>query len=378
MIRSRALACVLLLCGATCAWGDTQLWSATKAHAWYAQQRWLVGANYIPADAINQLEMWQAETFNIAQIDKELGWAAAAGMNTMRVYLHDKLWEQDAAGFTRRIEAFLAVAAKHGIKPMLVLFDSCWDDAPALGPQRAPVPGVHNSGWVQSPGRAGLADPANYPRLAAYARGVVAAFANDPRVLAWDVWNEPDNGAKPGDDKFRQVAALLPQVFAWVRSADPSQPVTSGLWQGADWSTAGALNAIQKVQLEQSDVITFHVYDWPEVLERRIRELQPYGRPLLCTEYLARSVGSTFDTALPIARRFNVGMIHWGLVAGRTQTIYPWDSLQRPYTDAQPGAWFHDVFHPDGRPYRQSEIDLIRGLTAAAQAEFAKKRAVKR
>src|SRR5688572_7132217 len=157
------------------AFGETQQWTAQKANSWYASQRWLVGSNYVPTDAINQLEMWQAETFNPAQIDKELGWAKDMGMNTMRVFLHDQLWTQDAAGFRRRIDQFLTIAAKHGIKPLLVLFDSCWDPNPRLGPQRPPIPGVHNSGWVQGPGRVGLADTANYPRLEAYVRGVVGA-----------------------------------------------------------------------------------------------------------------------------------------------------------------------------------------------------------
>jgi len=356
----------ILFAGAALA--DTQQWTANKANAWYAQQRWLVGSNYIPADAINQLEMWQAETFNPAQIDKELGWAESIGMNTMRVFLHDKLWEQDADGFRKRIDQFLAIAAKHRIKPLLVFFDSCWDPNPKLGPQHPPIPGVHNSGWVQSPGTAGLADKANYPKLEAYVRGVVGAFARDERILGWDVWNEPDNG-KEGE-QFAQVAALLPQVFAWARAADPSQPLTSGVWHDDDWSPTATVNAIERVQLAQSDIITFHVYDWPEILERRIRQLQPYGRPIVATEYLARGAGSTFDTSLPIAVKFGVGMINWGFVLGKTQTNFPWDSWQRPYTQNPPTVWHHDVFRADGKPYRQAEADQIRALTAAVQKEF--------
>jgi hypothetical protein len=360
------------------AFADTQQWSTQKANQWYAQQRWLVGSNYIPADAINQLEMWQADTFNAAQIDKELGWAESIGMNTMRVFLHDKLWEQDAEGFKKRIDQFLAIAAKHGIRPMLVFFDSCWDPDPKLGPQRPPIPGVHNSGWVQSPGRAGLADAANYHRLEAYVQDIVRRFANDSRILAWDLWNEPDNGAE-GDsaaarEKFAHVAALLPQVFGWAREADPSQPLTSGVWTHEDWSATGKLNAIEQVQLGQSDFITFHVYDWPEVFERRVKQLQGYGRPLICTEYLARGAGSTFDTTLPLARKFDVGMINWGFVDGKTQTRYPWDSWQKPYTQSQPVTWHHDVFRGDGQPYRQAEVDLIRSLTTEAGKEFARRR----
>src|SRR5580765_1464171 len=174
--------------------GARDRWTPAQAKDWYGQQKWLVGSNYIRADAINQLEMWQEASFDPAQIDKELGWAQAMGMTTMRVFLHDALWQQDAPGFKKRIDAFLAISAKHGIKPLLVLFDSCWDPNPQLGPQHPPIPGVHNSGWVQAPGVKILADPTQYPRLERYVKGVVGAFANDQRVLAWDVWNEPDNG----------------------------------------------------------------------------------------------------------------------------------------------------------------------------------------
>jgi hypothetical protein len=368
------LAAVFAAFVATGALADTRLWSVEKANTWYAKQRWLVGANYIPADAINQLEMWQAETFNPAQIDKELGWAQSIGMNTMRVFLHDKLWEQDAPGFKKRIDEFLAIAAKHHIKPLLVFFDSCWDPNPKLGPQRPPIPGVHNSGWVQSPGKAGLADTANYPKLKSYLQDIIRTFAKDERILGWDLWNEPDNGlggsgpeGAEGREKVRLATALLPQVFEWAREADPSQPITSGVWIRDDWATQEKLTPIERTQLEQSDFITFHVYDWPEVLERKIKQLQTYKRPIVCTEYLARGAGSTFDTSLPIALKAKVGMMNWGFVVGKTQTQFPWDSWQKPYTGAPPVVWHHDVFHADGRPYRQAEVDLIRKLTSTAR-----------
>lgn len=370
-----ALSLALSLAVSPAAFSETSRWPADKANAWYAQQRWLVGANYIPADAINQLEMWQADTFNPARIDQELGWAAGIGMNVMRVYLHDQLWVQDAPGFKKRIEEFLAVAAKHGIRTLFVFFDSCWDPAPRLGPQKAPVPGVHNSGWVQSPGLAGLADPANYPTYRAYVQDVMRSFAHDERILSWDLWNEPDNApggmdSPEGREKIRLVSDLLPQVFEWARAADVTQPLTSGVWTRDDWATASKLTPIERIQIENSDFISFHVYDWPEVLERKIRQLQTYGRPIIVTEYLARGAGSTFDTSLPVARRHNVGMINWGLVVGKTQTHLPWDSWQKPYVEAQPVVWHHDVFHGDGRPYRQAEVDQIKALTAEAQREF--------
>jgi hypothetical protein len=349
--------------------GQTARWPEEKANAWYARQPWLVGSNYVPKSAINQLEMWQEATFDPAEIDLEFGWAEALGMNTMRVFLDDLLWRQDSAGFTRRIDRFLNLASKHQIRPLFVLFDSVWDPFPHLGPQHAPIPGIHNSGWVQSPGARALADPSGYPRLKAYVQGVLRAFANDERILAWDVWNEPgaDNGGSYGKqelgDKASRVAMLLPQVFAWVREANPQQPLTSGVWD-ADRSPDGAnLGELQQIQLRESDIITFHNYSRPEYFKSQVAWLKRYHRPVICTEYMARPTGSTFEGVLPIAKQEWVGAINWGFVAGKTQTYLPWDSWQHPYVHDQPPVWFHEVLRPDGTPYRQAEVDLIRRLT---------------
>ena len=345
-----------------------EVWTPQKASAWYAQQPWLVGANYIPATAINQLEMWQADSFDEATIDRELGWAAALGMNTMRVFLHNLLWEQDAPGFKRRLDRFLTIATQHKIRPMLVLLDSCWDPEPKLGPQHPPIPGVHNSGWVQAPGRARLADKAQYGKLQDYVAGIVGAFAKDRRVLAWDVWNEPDNeggGNYPLQvGKQQLVAALIEDSFRWARAQDPVQPLTSGVWQHESWAPA-ALSAIEKRQLTQSDVISFHDYSWPETFARRVRQLASLGRPVLCTEYMARGNGSTFDGSLPLGKKEGVAMFNWGFVDGKTQTRLPWDSWQKPYMSGEPPIWFHEVLHTDGTPYRPAEVDLLRRMSAA-------------
>ena len=352
--------------------GETDRWSAEKANAWYAAQPWMVGANYTTSSAINQLEMFQAETFDPDAIDRELGWAKDNfGMNVMRVYLHDLLWQQDPAGLIQRVDQFLAIADKHGIKVMLVLFDSCWNPDPALGPQHRPIPGVHNSGWVQSPGRKDLVDPRNDARFRAYVEGVVGAFAQDQRVLAWDIWNEPDNegGGSYRDehlaDEMKRIEELLPQAFDWARSQNPTQPLTSGVWIGPDWSPGSpTLNGIQRAQLASSDIITWHNYEWPEQFEGRIAQLRPYGRPMIVTEWLARGNGSNVETILPIARRENIGMINWGLIDGDTQTRMPWDSWERPYTLQEPTIWFHDLMRRDGTPYRQREADIFKQTVA--------------
>lgn len=370
-------ACILFLVVMTasvCGAESGTRWTEAQAKAWYEQQPWLVGANYVPSDAINQLEMFQPETFNPALNDKELGWAEGIGMNTMRVFLQDQLWTSDPAGFKKRLDTFLAIAAKHHIRPLLVLFDSCWDPDPRLGPQHPPIPGVHNSGWVQSPGAKGLSDPQQLPRLRAYVQGVVGAFAKDERILGWDIWNEPDNKnidayrKAEAPHKAELVAQLLPQAFAWAREMHPIQPLTSGVWTG-NWSDPSQESPVVKIQLAESDILTFHNYGWPENFEERIKELQQYHRPIICTEYMARGSGSTFDTILPIAKKYHVGLFNWGLVQGKAQTYLPWDSWQRPYVVSAPTVWFHDIFYPDGHPYRQHEIDLLRKYTGRGEAE---------
>ncbi len=311
--------------------------------------------------------MWQADTFDRAGIDKELSWAESIGLNTMRVFLHDLTWQQDPAGFKKRIDTFLQIAEKHHIKPLFVLFDSCWDPNPQLGKQHEPRPGVHNSGWVQSPGAEALRDSSQYPRLEAYVRSIVGGFGRDKRVLGWDVWNEPDNINRGSyedlepKNKVALILALLPKVFEWAREAHPTQPLTSGVWKGG-WSSPDKLDAMEKIQIEMSDVISFHSYDEPEDFEKRILWLQPYHRPILCTEYMARGNGSTFQGSLPIAKKYHVAAINWGLVAGKTQTYLPWDSWQHPYTDREPAIWFHEIFRTDGIPYRQEEAEFIREI----------------
>ncbi|GHA48019.1 hypothetical protein GCM10007103_31190 [Salinimicrobium marinum] len=346
-----------------------EIWSQEKANSWYGQQPWLVGANFNPSTAINQLEMWQEETFDPETIDKELGWAEDLGMNTMRVYLHDLLHKNDPEGLYKRMDEYLEIADSHGIKTLFVFFDSCWDPFPQAGEQRDPKPHVHNSGWVQSPGQEVLKDSTEYPRLERYVKETIGQFREDKRILGWDVWNEPDNMTGPSyedveiENKVELVLPLLEKAFVWARSVNPSQPLTSGIWVG-DWSTHDGLKPIEKVQIEQSDIISFHNYDDPGEFEKRIEWLQRYDRPILCTEYMARPNGSTFEGFLPIAKENNIGMYNWGFVNGKTQTIYPWDSWTKTYT-SEPDLWFHDIFKADGTPYKEEEVELIKNLTVS-------------
>jgi Cellulase (glycosyl hydrolase family 5) len=336
----------LLALALSIAGSQGERWSPEQAAAWYKNQPWLVGCNFIPSTAINQLEMWQADTFDPKTIDRELGWAADLGFNTMRVFLHDLAWQADADGFKKRLRQYLEIADRHRIRTLFVLFDDCWLPNPKLGKQPEPIPGRHNSGWVQSPGSAVVQDQKEWPRLEKFVKDIVGTFAEDRRVLMWDLYNEPGNN-KLGDKSLPLVQA----VFRWARDAHPSQPLTVGVWFNN--------KKLNDCQLAESDVITFHNYGDAAGLRKQIAELKKLGRPVICTEYMARTRGSKFETHLPVFKEESVGCYNWGLVSGKTQTIYPWESKQGA---PEPKLWFHDILRSDGTPFDPKETALIRKL----------------
>ncbi|MCW3073688.1 MAG: hypothetical protein JWP69_757 [Flaviaesturariibacter sp.] len=341
-------------------------WSNEKVAAWSAKHGWLVGCNYVPHNAINQLEMWQAESFDPFLIDKELSWAAGLGFNTIRVFLHHLLWEQDSKGFLERIDLFLSIADKHGIKTMFVLFDAVWDPNPKLGKQPAPKHNVHNSGWVQCPGYAVLNNPDRYDDLYEYVHGVVNHFKHDQRVIIWDLYNEPDNmniGSYKDKDYVQQKAELslqlLKKTIRWVRGIGPDQPITMAPWQELeDWSCDAKISVIDNYMFTHSDVISFHCYADKAGMEIRIEQLKRYGRPMFCTEYMARPFGSTFEDILPLFKDAGIGAYSWGFVAGKSQTHCPWDSWEKTYEN-EPELWFHDIFRSNGEAYMKEEVEFL-------------------
>lgn len=347
-------------------------WTEEKAAGWYAPLPWLVGCNYTPRTAINQLEFWQADTFDPKTIDQELGWAEGIGFNVLRVFLHDLPYREDAAGYCKRIDEFLSICDRHGIRVMFVFLDDCWDPNPKPGKQHEPRPHLHNSGWVQCPGAAILSNPARHDEMKPYIQGILSRFKDDKRVLCWDLYNEPGNDQNskyPGQDPASKPALsvqLLKKAFEWAREAAPSQPLTAGLWEG-DWADPAKISPINRICIEQADILTFHCYNGGDGFKARADVLLRYKRPMICTEYLTRPFGCTFQAALPYMKENRIGAINWGFVAGKIQTQYPWSSWKRPFS-AEPPVWFHDVLRPDGKPFSQAEVDLIRQLTGRGVA----------
>lgn len=326
-------------------------WTPQQASAWYAKQGWLRGSNFQPSTAINQLEMFQAESFDTATISKELAWAQGLRFNVMRVYLHHLLWTADKEGFKKRLDTYLAISNRHGIKTLFVFFDDCWNDTAFVGKQPEPKPGIHNSGWVRDPGTMVYRYPDTVATLEAYVKDVMTTFKNDGRILMWDLYNEPGNS-----QQFMKSMPLLKKVFAWAREVSPSQPITAGVWN--DGRRFQELNAFQ---LQNSDVITYHNYNYVDHHKNAIDTLRKFNRPLICTEYMARRNGSLFQLIMPLLKSENIGAINWGFVSGKTNTIFAWDT---PIKDGkEPPLWFHDIYRQDGTPFSQYEVEFIKSIT---------------
>ena len=373
-------------------------WSEKRIWDWYDNLPWLVGTNFITSSSINQLEFWQEKTFDVSLIEKELKFSASIGMNTHRVFLHDLLWQQDSIGFLERINKFLEISERNEIKTLFVFFDDVWHPLPKLGKQPKAIPNVHNSGWVQSPGARILYDTLNHDKLESYIKGVVSKFANDSRIIGWDLYNEPGqkgiashniskertielyrkigveitednysnydlNRIDPKDKKQVYTLSLLKKTVKWVREINPSQPITIGIYEwDVKWDDKYNLSELNKYILNNSDIISFHSYGSKNEVLRRVNELENYNRPLLCTEYIAREYQNTFENILPIFNDNKIGAYNWGLVSGKTNTIYPWKSWDSTYT-RPPKKWHHDIFYRDGNPYSSDEIEFIKSLT---------------
>jgi len=365
-------------------------WSVERAQAWFEPLPWLVGCNYYPATAINAIEMWQASSFDPEQIEKELGWAEGLGFNTLRVYLHDLVWHDDAEGLYRRMDRFLGICEEHGMKPFFVFFDDCHYPDPKLGEQPLPVARWHNSGWLNSPGRelalryaAGGESEAERARLKGYVVETMRRFGDDPRVLMWELYNEPGRGDGPQDDIGEKSNRLVLDSWKWAREAAPSQPVTS--------TTRGSIGERNiAINRANADVHSIHCYGGPENLRGAIEEYRRDGRPVFVTEWLARKHGSTVAECLPVMKELGVPAIQWGFVSGKSGTIWPWSSRKRQGPDGEPltvdelraagevvrpgeefpepELWFHDLLRMDGTPFDEAELEWFRKLTGAPRA----------
>jgi hypothetical protein len=334
--------------------GGVGRWPVEKANDWYKGVPWPIGCNYVTSTAVNQLEMWQAETFDPKTIDVEFALAEGLGFNTMRVFLHDLAWKQDPDGSKKRVSDFLAICKKHRMRALMTFFTNGGPGTKiAIGKQPEPLPGVHNSRWLQSPGREVVNFPEKWGYLEEYVKDVLTTFANDDRVLLWCLYNEPESHRNGN-----RSLPLLRRLFEWARSVNPQQPLTAPVFfypmhPRTDFPICCFLG-------ENCDVMSFHCYQSPSMVEKMITLFQTFGRPVLCTEYLSRPA-NTFENVLPLLHKNRVGAINFGLVNGKCNFQFYGNDLP------EPKFWKHDIFRKDGTPFDPRELDVIRSYTAVGK-----------
>jgi len=347
-------------------------WTAERANEWYARQPWLLGANYVPSTAANDVEMWMKDTFDPETIRRELGYARDIGMNTVRVFLSYTVWKEEGQIFLDHFEEFLQIAADTGISVTPILFDDCAFDEgkdPFYGPQQDPEPGVANGRWVASPGYSVADDPTQTASCKAYVDAVISAYKDDERILMWDLYNEPGNrvGAQQDTELRLPSLPLLVNVFQWARAHEPSQPLSAGVWTPG-WPGWEGFN---QIIFELSDIVNMHSYSALDYTKRIIEMAQAQNRPIVMTEWLCRTVNCSVQTHLPYFKEQNVGSYLWSLVRGRTQTWINgtiWKdgavmgAKKREEAEAQM-VWHQDLLYEDGSPFDPAETELMKALT---------------
>jgi len=295
------------------------------------------GAVYTPTDRVNYVDWWQ--NYNSAVVERELSYAQVYGFNTVAVYLHYLLWENDAAGLLSKFENFLQIASRHGMKVSPIFFDDCWDPNPHLGDQGAPIPGRHNSRWVQSPGNNVKDNYFNFykPKVRQYVQDVVNAHKTDSRILFWEQANEPGCNAF-GAQRDRTVHLMNDARIA-IQDTGTTIPIGSPsvqIWEG--WYF--------------SDFFSFHPYGSDYA--------GPYGPTVLNTESMQRGSQSVPGIVSNYGGRAT-GYIMWEFGIGRTNTRFPWGS---PDGAAEPTTPFHGVVYPDGHPWAVNDVVALNGNMA--------------
>lgn len=352
---------LITLCGCS---GDASLeasgrWTAEKANEWYKCIEWPVGCDYVPAYAGNQLQMWGSATWNPAAIDRELGWAQELGFNSVRIFLHHKLWEDDRDRFFGRIDEFLSIADSHGISSLVTLFTNGGSEERYIGEDIRPARGIHNSIWAQTPGKSIINNPSKWGEIEKYEKDVLKTFGNDRRIIAWCLYNEPENVPDCN------TLPLMKKVFEWAREVRPDQPLTATVITNPFTRKVKYYERFPIITYacENSDVISYHCYDSTQDHEDFLKMLEPFGRPIFCTEYLARTRGCTFQSTLPLLREHKVAAYNFGLVNGATQCHYDWnqvkDGMKIPWPE-EPSLWFHDILLPDGSPWDKKEVKWLK------------------
>ena len=385
---------LMLMVAAFCAAGvvfaeRTGPWTKEQAWDWYKKQPWIRGCNYMPASCANRADQWQAlgAKEHFEEMDRELAVGEKIGFNAMRIIVELQgfgIWLVDHDGFMSRFEQALQILDKHKMRAIVVLGNDCmrpkqiWQ-LPKPGPQPCDI-GYHGGRKLSQhgsfPGEMGhsqVDDPELKPKFYAMCEELLVKYRTDPRILFWNVWNEPGSSG-------RGEASLEPlrEMFQLAWKIDPVQPLAADVWQGHYGMSEQDKNKAQRLAGQLSDIISYHCYAKFEDHVRIVSKLKRYyGRPLVNTEWLARIQHNDVFDNYPMMFLEGIGAVNWGFVAGKYQTYEPWESMWAQVEKGDPRAkeydltkWFHDLLRPSLRPYDPREIDLMTRFNKLADDNF--------
>jgi hypothetical protein len=328
-------------------------WSNEKAKKYMASLGVIKGVNYIPSYCVSYIEMWHH--FKEDVIYRELRYAKRFGFNSLRIFVAACQWESRREIIQEKLNTFLDWCKELGFTVMLTLQPNTYmlpnND---LHPEEDPFiinfkPGCHDGSWTYKGAQIFDCNGKwieSKENICKFVCDIISSYGQDKRVTFWDLYNECHTSNIP----------LQELVFSCARSQNPIQPLT------ACWNA-----------LDISDITTFHCYATPgvEVLDPdlpgihemsfsgEINRAKSTGRPILCTECLARTFKSEMTGFLPVYRKERIGFYIWGLCAGSAQYHFPWDW---PIGSPEPKRWFHCVMYPDGSFYDQTEYEMVQAF----------------
>ena len=361
-------------------------WSEKKAWEWYNSHPWIRGCNYMSADSVNRIDQWQGLHFEerLKTTEEELKVMKDLGFNSVRIILEFVVWEKEHDSFLERFEEYISLLDKYGISAMVVLANDCMPPKTELW--KMPDIGEQEYDWGYHGGRRHsqhgrhsspaphyyFDDPVLTEKYFDMVREIVTLYKDDPRILMWDLFNEPGNSNRSGI-----TIEPLKRMVKEVRAINPSQPLTIAAWcrdAKYEFSMPEDIFAI-----ENSDIITYHNYGTYEEHIRIIKYLKQFNRPLINTEWLARCTGNTVFDNFPLFYLENIGCYNWGFVAGKYQTYEPYEAHWQWYNDDKNAPidftkWFHDLYRPSLRPYDPRETELIKRFCALADDDFKNRR----
>ena len=360
-------------------------WREKQAWEWYNSRPWIRGCNYMSASCANRIDQWQGLHFDeyLEETEKELSLMRDLGFNSVRLILEYVVWEKEHDEFLKRFERYIALLDKYGISCTIVLANDCMPPKtelwkmPDVGEQHYDW-GYHGGRKHSQHGRHNCPAPHYYfddealcEKYFEMVKEIVTIYKDDPRILMWDLFNEPGNSNREGI-----TMPYLVRMFETVRKINPSQPLTVAAWwfDPKDFHTS----ELNQYALENSDIITYHNYSTYEEHIRVIKHLKSYNRPIINTEWLARCTGNTVFDNFPLFYLENIGCYNWGFVAGKYQTYEPYEGHWQWYNDDKNAPidftkWFHDLYRPSHKPYDPKETELIRKFCDFADQEFKNK-----